>query len=45
MADRLDGREFRVAEVEEISYNEEFADGTFRLELPGVEFERWDLLG
>jgi hypothetical protein len=38
VAARLEGREFRVAEIEEISYDEEFAENTFRLELPGVEF-------
>ena len=40
VAARLDGREFRVAEVREISYDEEFPPDIFRLELPGVEFER-----
>ena len=43
VASRLDGKEFRVAEVTEISYDEEFPRNTFRLELPGVEFERFDL--
>lgn len=43
VAARLDGRELRVAEVEEISYDEEFAEDTFRLELPGVEFRQWNL--
>lgn len=38
VAARLEGREFRVAEIEEISYNEELAEDTFRLEVPGVEF-------
>jgi len=38
VAARLDGREFRVAEVTEVSYDEELAEGTFRLELPGVGF-------
>ena len=38
VAARLEAREFRVAEVEEISYDEEFAGDTFRLEVPGVEF-------
>ena len=42
-AARLDGKEFRVAEVTEISYNEQFPEDTFRLELPGVEFEHFDL--
>lgn len=43
VAARLDGREFRVGEVREISYNEGFPQDTFRLELPGVEFKRFDL--
>jgi hypothetical protein len=38
VAARLEGREFYVAEVTEIAYDEQFPDGTFRLELPGVEF-------
>jgi len=38
VAARLDGRGFRVAEVAEISYDEEFTEDTFRLEVPGVEF-------
>jgi len=38
VAARLDGKEFRVAEVAEISYDEEPPEGTFWLELPGVEF-------
>jgi hypothetical protein len=38
VAARLEGREFRVAEIEEISYNEEFAEDTFRLEVPAVGF-------
>ncbi len=38
VAVRLDGRESRVAEIEEISYNKEFPEGIFRLEMPGVEF-------
>lgn len=42
-AARLEGREYRVAEVTEISYDEQFPDATFRLELPGVEFEQFDL--
>jgi hypothetical protein len=38
---RLEGREFYVAEVEEIAYDEEFPEGTFSLEgLPGVQFRR-----
>jgi hypothetical protein len=39
-AARLEGREFRIAEVTEIAYDEHFPEETFRLELPGVEFER-----
>lgn len=39
VAARLGGIEFRVAEVAEIAYDEEFPEETFRLELPGVEFE------
>ena len=39
---RLEGREFYVAEVTEIAYDEEFEEGTFRLELPGVDFLRVD---
>jgi hypothetical protein len=39
-AARLEGREFYVAEVTEISFDEDFAEDTFRLELPGVQF-RW----
>jgi hypothetical protein len=37
-AARLEEREFYVAEVTEIAFDEEFPEGTFRLELPGVEF-------
>lgn len=43
VAARLDGEEFRVAEVTEITYNERFPEDIFRLELPGVEFEQFDL--
>jgi hypothetical protein len=39
VAARLEGREFYVAEFTEIAYDERFAEDTFRLELPGVEFE------
>ena len=39
-AARLEGREFYVAEVTEIAFDEEFSEDTFRLELPGVEFRR-----
>jgi hypothetical protein len=42
VAARLEGREFRVAEVTEVAYDEEFPDDTFRLELPGVVFRRID---
>ncbi len=38
VAARLDGREFRVAEADEISYDEELAEDAFRLEVPGAEF-------
>ncbi len=41
-AARLEGREFYVAEVAEIAYDERFPEDTFRLELPGVEFRRVD---
>ncbi len=41
-AARLEGREFWVAEVTEIAYDEEFSEDTFRLEMPGVEFRRVD---
>lgn len=43
VAARLEGREFRVAEVVGIAYDEEFPEGTFRLEVPGVEFRRFDV--
>ncbi len=39
-AARLEGREFWVAEVAEIAYDEAFSEDTFRLEMPGVEFRR-----
>lgn len=39
-AERLDGEEFYVAEFTEVFFDEEFPDGTFRLELPGVKFRR-----
>ncbi len=39
-AARLEGREFYVAEVTEISYDEKFPEDTFRLDLPGEEFKR-----
>lgn len=40
LAARLEGREFRVAEVSEVSYDEVFPEDTFRLEMPDVEFLR-----
>lgn len=43
VAARLEEREFYSAEVTEISYDEQFPDTTFRLELPGVRFEQFDL--
>ena len=43
MASRLEGREFRIAEVKEVAYDEQFAEDTFRLDLPGVDFECFDL--
>lgn len=33
------GREFRVAEVTEISFDQGFPEDTFRLEVTGIEFE------
>jgi hypothetical protein len=41
-AARLEGREFYVAEVAEIAFDEESPENTFRLGLPGVEFRRVD---
>ena len=35
VATRLAGREFRAADV---TYDEEFPDDAFQLDLPGVEF-------
>ena len=43
VAARLEGREFCVAEVVEVAYDEDFPEGTFRLEVPGVEFRRQGL--
>ena len=37
-AARLEGREFYIAEVSEVAYDEDFPEESFRLELPGVEF-------
>jgi hypothetical protein len=42
VAARLEGQEFYVVEATEIAYNEEFPEGTFRLELPGVQFRQVD---
>lgn len=39
-AARLEGREFYVAEVTEISYDEKFPEDTFQLKIPDVEFKR-----
>ncbi len=39
VAVRLDDVEFRVAEITEISYDQRLPEDTFRLELPGVEFQ------
>ena len=38
VASRLEGRECYVAEATQIAYDEEFPEGTFRLELPSVQF-------
>jgi len=43
VAARLEGREFRVAEATEVAFDEEFREGTFRLELPGVQFRQLDI--
>lgn len=43
MASRLESTEFRVAEVTEIFYDEQFPEDTFRLKLPGVDFRQLDL--
>ncbi len=42
---RLRGEECDVYEVTELAFDEVFAEGTFALDLPGVEFERIDPLG
>ena len=42
LASRLGGEEYDVFEVSDIAFDESFTEGTFRLELPGVEFERVD---
>ena len=43
VAARLEGREFRVAEATSVAFDEEFREGTFRLELPGVQFRQLDI--
>ena len=40
LASRLRGEEFDVFEVLDIAFDEAFPEGTFRLELPGVQFRR-----
>ena len=42
LASRLRGEEFDVFEMVDVAFDEAFAEGTFWLELPGVEFERVD---
>jgi hypothetical protein len=42
VAARFEGREFYVAEVTEVAYDEELSEDAFRLELPGVQFRRVD---
>jgi hypothetical protein len=42
LASHLGGEEYDVLEIAEIAFDEGFAEGTFRLELPGVAFERED---
>jgi hypothetical protein len=32
-----------MAEVTEVAFDEEFGEGTFRLELPGVQFGQFDI--
>jgi hypothetical protein len=44
LASRLGGRAFDATEVLDISFDEDFREGTFVLELPGVEFGRVDRL-
>lgn len=34
---RMDEQEIYVAEVTEVAFNEKLSDGTFRLDLPGME--------
>ena len=38
LASRLRGEEYDLFEISDIAFDEVFAEGTFRLELPGVEF-------
>jgi hypothetical protein len=40
LASRLGGEEFDIFEVLDIAFDEAFAEGTFKLELQGVEFEQ-----
>jgi hypothetical protein len=40
VASRLRGEQFDVSKVVDLAFDEKFAEGTFRLELPGVEFRR-----
>ncbi|HEX6710059.1 MAG TPA: hypothetical protein VF068_06970 [Rubrobacter sp.] len=42
LASRLRGEEFDVFEIVELAFDESFPEGTFSLELPGVEFQRID---
>jgi hypothetical protein len=42
LASRLGGEEFDVFEMVDLVFDEAFAEGTFRLELPSVKFERVD---
>ena len=42
LASRLRDEEYDVFEVSDVAFDEEFAEGTFRLELEGVEFEQVD---
>src|SRR5919112_5279383 len=38
LASRLGGEEYDIFEVSKIAFDEVFAEGTFRLDLPGVQF-------
>ena len=44
LASRLEGRAFDTTEVLDISFDEAFPEGTFDLDLPGVEFGKVDRL-